>query len=309
MNNLSEIQTKDIQLYNTKAKWYIRKNWLESAKKRRDLVDNDFIKYFTLTCTMAYDVIYFTENDLIPKSEIKFDPKYLMFCERNSHRHTLIRNKLTGAQENNGPVENFLGAGERHIPGKIDKTFPFDVVNLDINVAPFNENSKLFLISYNAFEKLFFIQRGHSFNFFLTFKVHQEWDHQDKIQQIQEILNTNRQNADYNAIYTQIYNENELEYIELLLLMIPKLIIRTGYPFFDVTCAKKFRYIGGDDTSIMVSFIFECESIADGDQNNDQKLVRLNQALQLETENVDEILNSNNDISTECEELVSRFSS
>lgn len=267
MTERSSKELEDERLYNTLEKWYVRKKWLEHAIKRKEKNRATFIKYLTLTCSQAYDVRFFDKCELISSIETSPKQKQYMdvaFCEKDLHRHSLIKDKLAGALSHHGRFEDFVGAGRVGFSDKVDKWFPFDVVNLDINAAPFKQNSRLMLDTSSAVRKLFIIQKlkQKSFTLFLTVCSVEEGNSEENKKKLGGLLDGNlKSDNTFRSTFLKKYPRRKVGgYHEFLLIVVPKLVVENGFSEgFDVRCLEKMTYVGGQLKTRMVALIFDCE--------------------------------------------------
>jgi len=316
MNEESLIEVEDEKLYNTVEKWLIRKKWLEYAIKRQEKNKKDFVEFFTLTCSQIYDVRLFDDYNLILSKETSPTQKQYLsvtFCEKDKHRHSLIRDKLAGAKSHLCRFEDLVGAGRVGVSNKVNGWFPFDVLNLDLNEAPFKENSRIMLDVKCAIRKLFIIQKlkNRSFSLFLTTCASEEGDDEKNKEDLHNRIDNNlKRNNEFKDLFFKKYPEGKFDnYHEFLLTAIPKLIIEHGFDEgFDIKCEEKFTYIGGNNITRMVSFIFDCEYRGSINSLVKIKPMRVSNIIERNFWNINEMLNQDKSLLKEIEELKEKYS-
>lgn len=316
MNEKSLIEVEDEKLYNTSEKWLVRKKWLEHAieRKRKNRVEH--IEFFTLTCSQIYEIRLFDDHNLILSKETSPTQKQYLsvtFCEKSIHRHSLIRDKLPGARNHICRFEDLVGAGRVGVSDRVNGWFPFDILNLDLNEAPFKQNSRIMLNVTSAIRKLFIIQKlkNKSFSLFVTTCASEEGDNERNKEELLNQIDTNLQNNNrFNELFHRKYPEGRIDpYHEFLLTAIPKLIIEHGFAEgFDVRCEEKFTYIGGDNVTRMVSFIFDCDYKGSIDLLAEIKPRRISNIIERDFEDINEMLNQHQNLLEDVEELKEKYS-
>ena len=303
---LTFVEKEDQRLYNTSEKWYIREEWLHFARRRLAANGRTYIRYLTLTCSLAYDVIFLKDNGIIETTEIGYGENSVAFCEKDMQRSVLIRRRLPGAKFHPGPIEGLLGAGRINFSKKVDNWFPFDVINIDICGAPFDQHSQLM----DAIRKLFVAQgmKDQSFTLFVTTSAVEDGDSEENKQTLRNLIRQNYDITHFERIYHQRYPEDVIDsYPEFLSIAIPKLIIDTGFrQGFNVECKKKFTYVGGKNRTQMMSFIFDCDlprvvdTLTFLSTERPRKVVGI---LTHNLENVNNLLHGDGNKKARCEEL------
>jgi hypothetical protein len=303
---LTFVEKEDQRLYNTCEKWYIRDEWLHFARRRLEANGRRFIRYLTLTCSLAYDVIFLKDNGVIETTEIGYGKDSVAFCEKDVQRSVYIRGRLPGAKFHEGPVEGLLGAGRINFSNKVDSWFPFDVINIDICGAPFSQNAQFI----DAMRKLFMAQRikNQSFTLFVTTSSIEDGDSEGNKQALRTLIRRNYAFHNFERIYRQKYPQETIEpYHEFLSVAIPKLIVDSGFQQgFNVECKRKFTYVGGQNLTQMVSFIFDCDLPTVEDVLgflSTERTIKLVGIITRHLENVNTTLRNDPTSNHRCEEL------
>jgi len=281
----------DDEIFNTPQKRYIRHSvWADYAKKRKDKGNLKFIRYLTFPAVGCYDVFILKKKGLLETIEINGITKYsgIGFCEKDEEKFALIQQKLPGARYHQGKYEDFIGARGEKISDKALKWFPFDVINLDFSSPLFSSEKN---IVTKAIKRTFEIQKimYNSFTLFLTLPARGDDDLEEGKEKLNENLKNNLINLDMLDFRQKFLEEfpevdinikiyNQIDYMDFLLLSIPKMIVGMGTEdMFDVKCNERFSYIGDHyngkegNKTFMVKFVFECEFVGrkDGVTGND----------------------------------------
>lgn len=258
-------------LYDNLPKNFVREQWAEAAEVRRQRNGVSYINLFTLPGVDCLDVELFRQRQLIGMKGQVYDGAYLTFCESGNLVYGFIKQKLPNAKGIRLLVEDLLvGAGEPeylHPWVRQKKLFPYDVINLDLPRPPFMLRDRTFSRQFVAMEKVFALQGGHrhSFTLFVTFPAEDgQFDANGEAMLRQTIQSNLRDSsAQFAQMYRQRYGTNELlaPYHQMLLVVVPKLVLRAGtQQGFKITCTQRYTYVGRPKTTTrMVSFIFDCE--------------------------------------------------
>lgn len=258
------VRSEEHEIYNTPEKWYVRYKWAKYAIKRKKKNDREFIRLLTLTSTKCYDVKFLRDNGLFRMTEVGYAPESVTFCENNSERYVLIRNRLPGARDFLGDLKHFVTTGSPGFTSRAQRWFPYDVINLDFTKPGFRQKGKKTSIMMDTVFKIFMIQgfKKQSFTLFLTLPAIKTGNDMTGKKQLNECLNSN-----LGGKYSR-FEDNFLKkypggrfpsYREFLLVVVPKLIIKYGQSGnFDIQCREKYTYIGEGAKTVMITFIFEC---------------------------------------------------
>ncbi|VVB86447.1 Uncharacterised protein [uncultured archaeon] len=277
-------ERSDDEIFNTPQKRYIRHEiWAKYAIKRKEKDDLDFIKYLTFPALGCYDVKILNDLELLETKEIEGITTYgsVGFCEKDPHKFALIQQKLPGARYCQGTYEDIVGACGEELPIRAQRWFPFDVINLDFTSPLFSSDRNKIT---NAIKRTFNIQKlkSKSFTLFLTLPALRSADTEDGKNRLDDILKNNLAKPnmeEFKRIFFEKYPfidinnriYEQLEYIEFLLISIPKMIVSMGTrENFDIICNERFSYIGDHydgrkNGTYMVKFVFECEYIGSVD--------------------------------------------
>jgi len=301
-DDLTDIEKEDIRRYNTKEKWYVRRAWLESAR-RRAAIKGAPIRYLTLTCTRVYDIELLRRNGLIRKTT-RYDSDRLAFCEQNSLRYSLIWKLLPGASDCSYTFERLVGVGDPSMPPRLSTIFPRDVINMDLTGTPFSLESSLLLENLDMIPKLFLIQNNSPFTLWLTLRIDESNENPAKKRKANMLLDENLKDQDFKTAFLGRFGQTgNLPYEDFVMTIVPKLVIRSGSKNLDVRCPKRFVYVGEGNVSKMASFIFECDQIDKLANEQTLKKKRLVEFVSMGQENVNAILDGDNKIREECRRM------
>ena len=270
----------DEKTFNTPQKKYIRNYiWALYANEWKRKENLDYVRYLTFTSAGCHDILVFKNEGLLNVIEADdiIQYKSVTFCEKDIQKYALIEQQLPYARGIRGSFENMIGAYGEEIPLKAQQCFPFDVINLDFTSPMFSSEKS---VVSKAIKRTFEIQKlkHTSFSFFLTLPVKEKVDVTSGKQLLDDNLKRNLANktmSQFKSKFIETYPDIDINsdiyvqinYVDYLLLSIPKMIISMGFnQSFDVTCNKRFSYIGDHydgtmNSTKMVKFVFECKYV------------------------------------------------
>jgi hypothetical protein len=262
------LSSEEDRIYNSPQKWHVRAKWVNYASARRQRNNTDFIKLLTLTSTKCYDVRFFRDQGLLLTTDTGYAAESVTFCECNPERYVLIRNNLPGARDFGGRIEDFVAAGSAHLTPRVQRWFPYDVVNLDFTTPGFRQKGEKTSVTMQTISKIFTIQRlkNRSFTLFLTLPAIERGNDATGKAELHSCLRSNLDGSypDFKKNFIQKYPKGTFDdYREFLLVVVPKLIIKYGQSEnFDTKCLERCCYVNEGARTTMLAFMFDCEFIS-----------------------------------------------